>query len=234
MSQIRVDTITNRAGTGSPSFPNGVPAAEGLTGTPDIAVRNVVAVGATFSGDVTVNGELSYEDVTNVNAIGIVTAQQGIVVPAGGVAVNGGVLSVADGTNLNGYKVEDGLSNDSAGLNGLFNYELANGHIQRYSTATAGNYTPNFRVSGSETLNSAMSSVGDVVTATLMVASSSHYLDGSNIQIDGSTANLDIDYVGGSAPDAANGSGYDIYSFTIQKTGAAPTYHIIVNALGAS
>ena len=77
MSQIRVDTITDRAGTGSPSFPNGGPPAAGLVGTPDITVRNVVAVAATFSGDVTVNGELSYEDVTNVNAIGIVYCTTG-------------------------------------------------------------------------------------------------------------------------------------------------------------
>ena len=68
--------------------------------------------------------------------------------------------------------------------------------------------------------------VGDVVTTTLMVSSSSHYLTNGNIQIDGSTSNLDIDYVGGDAPDSANGSGFDIYTFTIQKTSAHQ--HIIL------
>ena len=76
--------------------------------------------------------------------------------------------------------------------------------------------------------------VGDFATATLMVASSSHYLDGANIQIDASTSNITTHYVGGSAPSSANGSGYDIYSFTIQKTAATPAYYIVVNALGAS
>ena len=76
--------------------------------------------------------------------------------------------------------------------------------------------------------------VGDVVTTTLMVSSSSHYLTNGNIQIDGSTSNLDIDYVGGDAPDSANGSGFDIYTFTIQKTSATPAYHIVVNAMGAN
>ena len=75
---------------------------------------------------------------------------------------------------------------------------------------------------------------GDVATCTLMAVSTTHYLDGTSIQIDGSTANLDIDYVGGSAPSGANGSGYDIYSFIIQKTSTTPSYHIIVNALGAN
>ena len=73
-----------------------------------------------------------------------------------------------------------------------------------------------FKYSGSKTLISIMD-VGDVVTTTLMV-SSHHYLTNGNIQIDGRSSNLDIDYVGGDAPDSANGSGFDIYTFTIQKT----------------
>ena len=252
MSQIRVDTITDRAGSGSPSFPNGLSInidgnASGLTGTPDITVRNVVGAAATFSGDVVVQGELTYEDVTNVDAIGIITARSGVevqsggvtvtaggvTVTAGGVAVNGGALSVEDGADLRGYKIEQGF-NSAGNLNGLFAFDLgAGGHIHAYNGATAANYEPNFRISSSVTLDSVMD-VSDVVSATLMVASSTHYLDGANIQIDGSTANLDIDYVGGSAPSAANGSGYDIYSFTIRKTAATPAYHIVVNTLGAN
>ena len=75
--------------------------------------------------------------------------------------------------------------------------------------------------------------IGDVVSVTLMVASSSHYCT-TGIKIDNSTSNIDLDWVGGAAPSAANGSGYDIYAFTIQKTGSAPAYHIIGNALGAA
>ena len=74
---------------------------------------------------------------------------------------------------------------------------------------------------------------GDVVSVTLIVASSSHYCT-TGIKIDDSTTNVDLDWVGGSAPDAANGSGYDVYSFTIIKTAATPAYHIIGNALGAA
>lgn len=145
-----------------------------------------------------------------------------------------GALSVSDGTNLDGYKIEEGDIDAVAALNGTFNFDLGDGHILKYTTATNGNYGPNIRISGTTSLDS-VTDVGDVVTATLMVASSTHYLDGTDIQIDGSTLNLDIDYVGGSAPSSANGSGYDIYSFTIQKTAAeGPAYHIIVNTLGAN
>ena len=117
-------------------------------------------------------------------------------------------------------------------MNGEFDYELENGHVQRYSAATGGNYFPDFRVSSSQSLSSVMD-VGDVVTCTLIVASSSHYCT-TGVKIDNSTSNIDLDWVGGSAPSAANGSGFDIYSFTIMKTAATPAYHIIGNASGAA
>ncbi len=180
--------------------------AQGLTGTPNITVGSINGTTATFTG------LLTYEDVANVDAVGVITARAG--------------------ADLNGYKAEEGLA-DGTGLNGLFNFELDNGHFQKYHGATAGNYEPNFRVSASQTLNSVMD-VGDVTSATLAVISSSHYLDGPQIQIDGSTSNITTHYIGGSAPSSANGSGYDIYSFTIQKTAATPAWYIIVNATSAA
>jgi len=46
--------------------------ATGLTGTPDISVRNITGVAATFTG------VLTYEDVTNIDSIGIITARSGV------------------------------------------------------------------------------------------------------------------------------------------------------------
>ena len=46
--------------------------ASNLTGTPDITVNNIVAAAGTFTG------VLTYEDVTNVDSIGVVTARSGI------------------------------------------------------------------------------------------------------------------------------------------------------------
>ena len=69
--------------------------AEGLTGTPnitvgnitassgDLAIRNVTGVAATFTG------VLTYEDVTNVDSTGIVTARAGLNVVGGGATVTG-------------------------------------------------------------------------------------------------------------------------------------------------
>ena len=59
-----------------------------LEGTPDVTVnditaRNITGVAATFTGVVT------YEDVTNVDSVGVVTAQSGINIVGGGATVTG-------------------------------------------------------------------------------------------------------------------------------------------------
>ena len=255
MSSLRVTSLRGRTAGVSPTLPDGVVVtgvatattfsgafsgnatsatsattattatnAQGLTGTPDIAVRNITGVAATFTG------VLTYEDVTNIDSVGIVTARTGIKVLAGGANIVG-VTTAASGTDLQGYKVEEG-STSATSLNGEFDFLLDNGHVQRYSAATGGNYFPDIKVSGSKSLDSIMG-VGDVVSVMLLVASSSHYCT-TGIKIDNSTSNLDIDWIGGAAPSAANGSGFDIYSFTIIKTASTPAYHIIGNTSAAA
>tara|TARA_A100001234_G_scaffold221561_1_gene238420 strand:- start:7797 stop:9200 length:1404 start_codon:yes stop_codon:yes gene_type:complete len=63
--------------------------AGGLTGTPNITVGSVTASSGSFSGDVNIGGVLTYEDVTNIDSVGLITARNGINVPAGGVDVTG-------------------------------------------------------------------------------------------------------------------------------------------------
>ena len=90
MSQINVDRIKNRIGTGSPTFTNGV----------------IVSGVGTFSSQVSIAGTLTYEDVTNVDAVGVVTARTGINVLAGGADVIGIVTATnflkQDGTAVGG------------------------------------------------------------------------------------------------------------------------------------
>ena len=57
--------------------------ATGLSGTPDITIQNLTGVAATFTG------VLTYEDVTNVDSVGIVTARSGLRVVGGGLTVTG-------------------------------------------------------------------------------------------------------------------------------------------------
>ena len=57
--------------------------AQGLTGAPDITINNITGVAATFTGVV------SYEDVNNVDSVGVVTARAGLNVIGGGATVTG-------------------------------------------------------------------------------------------------------------------------------------------------
>ena len=72
MSKIKVDRISNRAGTGAPEFVNGIKVV-GLT-----SVADVVGGAATFT-ELTTTGTLTYEDVTNIDSVGLITARRGIV-----------------------------------------------------------------------------------------------------------------------------------------------------------
>lgn len=54
--------------------------AQALTGTPNIVVANVTAVDASFSGNVSIAGTLSYVSLTNLDSIGIITARNGILI----------------------------------------------------------------------------------------------------------------------------------------------------------
>ena len=66
-----------------------------LEGTPDITVRNVTGVAATFTGVVTL------EDVTSIDSVGIVTAQSGLNVIGGGATITGITTSLS-GVNIVG------------------------------------------------------------------------------------------------------------------------------------
>ena len=57
--------------------------ATGLSGTPNITVGAITASSAVISGNVSVAGTITYEDTTNVDSIGVITARNGIVVSAG-------------------------------------------------------------------------------------------------------------------------------------------------------
>ena len=54
-----------------------------LKNTDDVSVQNISGVGATFTSNVNIEGVLTYEDVTNVDSIGIITARAGVLVGSG-------------------------------------------------------------------------------------------------------------------------------------------------------
>ena len=78
---VFVDNIENAAGRGGPNFPLGI----------------TVAGVSTLSGNVSIGGTLTYEDVTNVDSIGVVTARSGIKVTGGGIDVTAGNIDISSG-----------------------------------------------------------------------------------------------------------------------------------------
>ena len=65
---------------------------------------SIIKDSVSLSGNVSIGGTLTYEDVTNVDAVGVVTARTGIKVLAGGVNVVGVVTATdfkkADGSSV--------------------------------------------------------------------------------------------------------------------------------------
>ena len=85
MSILKVDTITDQSGKGTPNFPHGANVTGTITGTSGGDVNTTGNL--TVSGNVGVGGTLTYEDVTDIDSIGIVTARSGLKIgPHAGVA----------------------------------------------------------------------------------------------------------------------------------------------------
>ena len=249
MSRVRANKLTNRAGSGAPELTYGaeVPvgvgitgdgginiagvvtaasfsgASTGLSGTPDINIRNIVGVAATFSGVVT------YEDVTNVDSVGLITARSGVRVTAGGVnIVGGGLTATGIGTFHEGAHFENLLAEEvkvTAGkLSDNTNINVEDGMVHLFTTAESTTSTPNIRYNGSTALNARMSIGQSIVVTLITTANASAY--SANITIDGSA--VTERWIGGSAPDTGGSSGVDIHTFTIIKTADA-TFTVIGN-----
>ena len=59
----------------------GVVTATKFVGQADISGGSITATTGTFSGNVSIGGTLTYEDVTNIDSVGIVTAREGVFIP---------------------------------------------------------------------------------------------------------------------------------------------------------
>ena len=109
MSKIKVDRISNRAGTGAPEFVNGIKIV-GIT-----SVGDIVGAAATFDS-VKVGGTLTYEDVTNVDVLGIATYRSGVKFGLAGV---GGTITAEGNTTITGIVTAASFEGSGAKLTGL-------------------------------------------------------------------------------------------------------------------
>lgn len=92
-----------------------------------------------------------------------------------------------------------------------------------YTNNASGNWTLNIRGDSTTTLNNILA-VGDTITVAFLVTNGGTAYYQTGFQIDGSS--VTPKWSGGTAPAAGNASSIDVYSFTIVKTAATPTYTV--------
>ena len=80
---------------------------------------------AQFNGNVSIAGTLTYEDVTNIDSVGVVTARSGVRINSGGLVVSSGVATFTSAIDANGG------ANISGGLvaNSLQVSDLTSGRV---------------------------------------------------------------------------------------------------------
>ena len=139
MSIIRADSIKNRAGNGAPDFPNGITVTGVVTST---SITQNITGDLTVSGNLGVGGTVTYEDVTNVDSIGIITARGGIQIGAGGTigSSGGGIVTFfGDGSQLTGIDataLKDGSGNVIVQASGSAVSVTAGKHLNPATTNT--------------------------------------------------------------------------------------------------
>ena len=95
MSEIRVNNIKARTGLGTVSVSD-----DGLIVTGIVTSQTLEVTGnATITGNANIAGVLTYEDVTSVDSVGLVTARQGVRLgtDASGVTVTGNTTGIGIG-----------------------------------------------------------------------------------------------------------------------------------------
>ena len=118
-SRVRAARLANSAGTGAPQLQFGaeIPVGYGITGAGGINVGGAItAASGNFTGAVTVGGVLTYDDVTNVDSLGIVTARGGFEIGASGV---GGTITSAGSAEFAGIVTATEFHGDASNLTNL-------------------------------------------------------------------------------------------------------------------
>jgi hypothetical protein len=114
----------------------------------------------------------------------------------------------------------------AAAATGTIDFEIETATIWYYTTDATANHTLNFRFSNTTTLNSKLS-VGEAITAVWFNTNGGTPFFPNVIQVDGNT--ITPKFQNGNAFTAGNANSIDIYSFTIIKIDATPTFVVLAS-----
>ena len=203
MSRLRANSITNKGANGAPTATNGLEVTgictatdfSGQAGTAADFPNGLTGTTGTFSGNLNVAGVLTYEDVKNVDSIGVGTFRDGLRV----VGTCTATTFIGDGSQLTGISV--GLTTEAITPSGITTHLLLS--KDDHKVLATGNVT--IDVTGGTEGDSHTVRIENVGVATVGF----------------STA---FKFPSGGTPILPNASGsLSIISFTVHKTGAAGT-----------
>ena len=153
---------------------------------------NVIATKGTFSGDVGIGGTLTYEDVTNVDSLGIITARNGIKIGTGvGVAAS---ISVDGNAEFSGIVTATTFTGNITGTTGTFTGAVtdskgdirsipANSQSGAYVAVAADAGKAIYISTGGVTINDSVFSAGDAVTIINNSGSNQTITQGSGVTL---------------------------------------------------
>ena len=133
----------------------------------------------------------------------------------------------SEGVNLGCGAIFEKINIVSNCAANVTNIDLLTSSVWLFTSSNNGNWPPNFRGNSTTSLDSIMST-GQVIVATIISQNggSSGYASNMNIDGSGQTEYWSND----ETPDERGGnSGYDVYQYSIIKTGAGNSYLVLAN-----
>ena len=203
MSRLRANTITNKTANGAPTATNGLEVTgvctatdfSGQSGGAADFPNGLTGTTGTFSGNLNVAGVLTYEDVKNVDSLGVGTFRDGIRVT--GIAT--ATAFHGDGSALTGITV--GITTEAITPSGITTHLL----LSKDDHKVLAPGTVTIDVTGGTEADSHTVRVENVGVATVSFSSA-------------------FKFPSGGIPGLPSTSGaISILSFTVHKTGAAGT-----------
>ena len=203
MSRLRANSITNKTANGAPTATNGLEVTgictatdfSGQAGTAADFPNGLTGTTGTFSGNLNVAGVLTYEDVKNVDSLGVGTFRDGLRVVGTCTATS----FVGDGSGLTGIAV--GLTTEAITPSGITTHILLS--KDDHKVLATGNVT---------------------IDVTGGTEGDSHTLRVENVGVATVGFSTAFKFPSGGTPILPNASGsISLISFTVHKTGAAGT-----------
>ena len=203
MSRLRANSITNKTANGAPTATNGLEVTgvctatdfSGQSGGAADFPNGLTGTTGTFSGNLNVAGVLTYEDVKNVDSLGVGTFRDGLRV----VGTCTATTFVGDGSQLTGISV--GLTTEAITPSGITTHLLLSKDDHKVLAT------------GVVTIDVTGGTEGD-----------SHTVRIENVGVATVGFSTAFKFPSGGAPILPSASGaLSIISFTVHKTGAAGT-----------